>query len=31
VWLHDWEKATPFDDERDGDLRQRLADALRTR
>lgn len=28
VWFHDWEKAKPFDAERDSDLRQRLADAL---
>jgi diadenosine tetraphosphate (Ap4A) HIT family hydrolase len=30
VWLHDWEKAKPFDAERDADLRQRLANAIRS-
>jgi diadenosine tetraphosphate (Ap4A) HIT family hydrolase len=29
VWLHDWENARRFDADRDADLRQRLADALK--
>jgi diadenosine tetraphosphate (Ap4A) HIT family hydrolase len=31
VWLHDWDNAKPFDLDRDRELLQRLAEAIKTR